>query len=281
MNSKSNVRIIPKLEIKNENLVKGVQLEGLRVLGSPKYFIHKYFEDYADEIIYHDIIASLYKKNMLESIVSETAKKFFIPLSVGGGISSLKQIEDLLKNGADRVFFNSINFSNKNFLYEAYKEFGSSTIIISIEVMQLENKLTCFYNYGREISIWSLENYLKFASDNGAGEVLITSIENDGVGDGFNEKIAEAVQKNCQLPFILSGGFSKLEHLNNIFNICEPSGIAVSSALHYSNINHDHEIINDGNLEFIKKEKRFLNFNELSIQEMKKFLIKIGKNANI
>jgi cyclase len=281
MISHNNIRIIPKLEIKNHNLVKGIQFEGLRVLGSPKYLINKYFNDGADEIIYHDVIASLYKKNMLENIVSDTAKKFFIPLSVGGGIQTLKQIEDLLKNGADRVFFNSINFFNKKFLYDAYKEFGSSTIILSIEVMRLENKFLCFYNYGRDVSSYSLEHQLKFANDNGAGEILITSIEDDGIGNGFNEKIAEIVQLNCKIPFILSGGFSKLEHFKKIFDICSPSGIAISSALHYSNLNQNHEVTSDGNLEFLKKEKKFLSFNNLMIQDIKKFLIKCGKNANI
>jgi cyclase len=281
MISHNNIRIIPKLEIKNHNVVKGVQFEGLRVLGSPKYLINKYFNDGADEIIYHDVIASLYKKNMLENIVSDAAKKFFIPLSVGGGIQTLKQIEDLLKNGADRVFFNSINFFNKKFLYDAYKEFGSSTIILSIEVMRLENKFLCFYNYGRDVSSNSLEHQLKFANDNGAGEVLITSIEDDGIGNGFNEKIAEIVQLNCKIPFILSGGFSKLEHFKKIFDICSPSGIAISSAFHYSNLNLNHEVTSDGNLEFLKKEKKFLSFNNLMIQDIKKFLIKCGKNANI
>jgi imidazole glycerol-phosphate synthase subunit HisF len=268
----NGIRIIPKLDIKNSNLVKGIQLEGLRVLGSPKYFMNKYFKDGADEIIYHDVIASLYKKNMLGKLVSETAKKNFIPLSVGGGITSLNQIENLLKNGADRVFFNSINFSDNNFLYKACKEFGSSTIILSIEVMNLENKFVCFYNYGRDISKYTLKDMINFSNDNGVGEILITSIEDDGAGNGFNLNIAENIESNCKIPYMLCGGFSKLEHFIKILDICLPSAFVLSSVLHYSNIDHNHKTQVDGNLDFLTNEVNFLDFQKLTIGQIKKKL---------
>jgi cyclase len=268
----SNIRIIPKLDIKNLNLVKGIQLEGLRVLGSPKYFINKYSKDGADEIIYHDVIASLYKKNMLGKLVSEAAKKNFIPLSVGGGITNLNQIENLLKNGADRVFFNSANFSNKNFLYEACKEFGSSTIILSIEVMNLENKFLCFYNYGRDVSKYTLKDMINFSNDNGVGEILITSIQDDGVGNGFNLNIAENIESICKIPYMLCGGFSKLEHFNKILDICFPSAFVLSSLLHYSNINRNYKTKVDGNLDFLNNEINFLDFGKLTISQIKKNL---------
>ena len=130
------IRIIPWLEIKGKNLIKGINMEGLRVLGAPEDFANYYGKNNADEIIYHDVVASLYQRNNTSDLIEYTSRNIFLPLLVGGGITSLNEIERILKSGADRVFFNTAALNNFNFLKEAIKNFGSSTIVLSIEVVK-------------------------------------------------------------------------------------------------------------------------------------------------
>ena len=139
-------RIISRLDIKGPNLVKGINLEGLRVLGNPDFFFKKYYETGADEIIYHDCVASLYEKKYILDLINKSSSNIFIPISVGGGIQTLKDIELNLKNGADKVFINSAAIKNHKFLDSAVKNFGSSTISVSIEANKKSNgKYYCFY----------------------------------------------------------------------------------------------------------------------------------------
>ena len=137
------MRIIPKIDVKGPNLVKGIHLEGLRVLGDPKEFISNYYLDGADEIIFHDIVASLYERNNLSELISSSLKDIFIPLSAGGGVRNEKDVRNLLLAGADRVFLNSAIIDNLNILKRLVKIFGSSTIISSIEVLKYEDEFYC------------------------------------------------------------------------------------------------------------------------------------------
>jgi len=146
-------RIIAKLDVKGPNLVKGINLEGLRVLGDPGIFAKKYYESSADEIIYHDCVASLYERKSFLNIIKNTASDIFIPISVGGGIKSLRDIENVLRAGADKVFINSAAIKSPKFLTEASKKFGSANICLSIEaVKNYNNEFICLSNYGRELT---------------------------------------------------------------------------------------------------------------------------------
>ena len=131
-----NIRIIPRLDIKGPNLVKGVHLEGLRVLGNPSSFAKYYYDNGADEIIYQDTVASLYERNSLDNIISQTAKEIFIPLTVGGGLRSIEDIERVLRSGADKVSINTAAVSNPDFIDKASLRFGSSTIVIALECLK-------------------------------------------------------------------------------------------------------------------------------------------------
>jgi cyclase len=146
-----SIRIIPKLDIKGPNLVKGVNLEGLRALGSPRNFIEYYYKNGADELICHDVVASLYLRNNLDSIIKETSKNIFLPIIVGGGIRNINDIERLLKSGADRIFFNTAVVKKPSLIKKASKYFGSSTILVSIECIEREKEHFCLDINGNDI----------------------------------------------------------------------------------------------------------------------------------
>ena len=139
------VRIIPRLDIKGPNLVKGIHLEGLRVLGTPSDFAKYYYRQGADELMFMDVVASLYERNSLHDIISETAKSIFIPITVGGGIRTLDDIKSMLRSGADKVSINTAAIKNHNFIKEASREFGSSTIVVTIEA--IKNKDNNYYSH--------------------------------------------------------------------------------------------------------------------------------------
>ena len=146
-----SVRIIPKLDIKGPNLVKGIHLEGLRVLGKPEDFAKHYYEKGADELIYMDVVASLYGRNSLHEIVSRTAKEIFIPLTVGGGLRTIEDIKNVLRAGADKVSLNTAAIKNPSIVREASRIFGSSTITISIEAIKQPNgEYFAYTDNGRE-----------------------------------------------------------------------------------------------------------------------------------
>jgi len=268
-----NLRIIPKIDVKNFNLVKGIHLEGLRVLGDPKVFIKYYYDSGADEIIYHDVVASLYGKNQLKELVSRTANDIFLPLTVGGGISSIESIKAILSSGADRVFANTAFIKNPKLINEAVKYFGSSTIVASIETISKDGEYYCSMDFGREETQIKLDEWLMEVQDRGIGEIVITSIDQDGTGKGFDLKLAEKISKKIYIPYIINGGFGKLNHFDEVLNCCDPSGIAIGSILHYGlkneNLVLDQE---EGNKDFILKNKKYLNFGEISIKKIKDHL---------
>ena len=269
------LRIIPKLDIKNQNLVKGVQLEGLRVLGDPKKYAENYYQDGADEIIYHDVVASLYQRNNISSLIKRTSENIFLPMLVGGGINNKRQVEEILRSGADRIFINTAAINNNKFKKNIITEFGASTLVVSVEIVKNKKDYYCRKDFGREETDIEFISWCKNLQDIGVVELLVTSIDKDGTGEGFDLDIAEKLQKFIEIDYILNGGFSKLDHFLNVLNICKPSGFAIGSALHYNVLNHK---INsnkfDGNFEFLKTKKRFNNFSKLSIQDIKKFLNK-------
>jgi len=268
-----NLRIIPKIDVKNFNLVKGIHLEGLRVLGDPKVFIKYYYDSGADEIIYHDVVASLYGKNQLKELVSRTANDIFLPLTVGGGISSIESIKAMLSSGADRVFANTAFIKNPKLINETVKYFGSSTIVASIETISKDGEYYCSMDFGREETQIKLDEWLMEVQDRGIGEIVITSIDQDGTGKGFDLKLAEKISKKIYIPYIINGGFGKLNHFDEVLNCCDPSGIAIGSILHYGlkneNLVLDQE---EGNKDFILKNKKYLNFGEISIKKIKDHL---------
>ena len=270
-------RIIPKLDIKGPNLVKGINLEGLRVLGNPRDFIKFYYESEADELIYHDVVASLYLRNNLDSLLKKTSQNIFIPIIVGGGIRSKIDVKNLIASGADRVFLNTETINNPLLVNDIVKEFGSSTVLISIEASFFDGNYYCLKDFGREKTKISIVDRINELQDKGVGELIITSVDKDGTGKGFDLNLAEKISKFSKIPFIINGGFNNIKDIDELLDCCLPSGIAISSAFHYNSKielgNFDNN--KEGNFEFIKKKKNnFLNFKGISIKDVKKFVKK-------
>lgn len=269
-----NLRIIPKLDIKNENLVKGVNLEGLRSLGDPKKFAEIYYLEGADELIYHDVVASLYERNSTTELIKKTSANIFLPMIVGGGINTLKEVERVLKSGADRIFINTAAINNHKFIDEIIKFFGASTLVVSIEVVEKEKLYFCRKDFGREQTDIELSEWCKKIQDKGVAEIMVTSIDRDGTGKGFDLDIVKILKKEVKIPYILNGGFSKLVHFEEVLNLDIPSGFAVGSVFHYDQLNKisDKKNYTDGNFEFLRQKSSYNNFKPLSIKKIKKFL---------
>ena len=273
-------RIISKLDIKGPNLVKGVNLEGLRVLGEPSFFAKKYYENLSDEIIYHDCVASLYGRNNFLDLIEKTSSDIFIPISVGGGLKSLKDIEKVLSAGADKVFINSAAIKKPKFLIEASKKFGSANICLSIEVVKnSNNEFICLSNYGREISNKKLSDWFYEAQQLGVGEIILTSVPCDGMGNGFDQEILELIYEKIKVPFIIHGGAGNEKQIYDVLKHDKVSGVAISSMLHYSVVrekNFKFESKSEGNTQFLTFSKDTINFKKTSILSIKKYLKKKG-----
>src|SRR3972149_8987894 len=223
-----NIRIIPRLDIKGPNLVKGIHLEGLRVLGSPEKFAQHYYETGADEILYMDVVASLYGRNSLHSSIEKTARGIFIPLTVGGGLRNLEDIRNVLRAGADKVSLNTAAIKNPLFIKEASRKFGSSTIVISIEaIKQPDGKYFAYTDNGREFTGIEVLTWAKKVEELGAGEIMITSIDREGTGGGYDIELTKMIAGAVDIPVIACGGAGKLEHIIRVISEGDADAVAI------------------------------------------------------
>lgn len=276
--NKNNIRIIPKLDIKNGTLIKGIGLEGLRVLGDPYDFAKKYYEDGADEILYMDNVATLYGTNNLTKFVKKTAKDIFIPLTVGGGIKNLKNIEKLLINGADKVSINSEFVVNKKFIKEAIKNFGSSTIVATIELNKIKNKYFITTSNGRDLYEKNPVQWAKELEDTGVGEIILTSVNNEGLRSGFDIPITKKISEIVKVPVIAHGGCGNIDHIINLIKKTNVTGVALASILHYASIKKKQKNFNlkTGNTNFLQNaHKNYKNIIKKIKNELRKNGIKI------
>ena len=208
------MRIIARLDIKNNFVIKGINLEGLRKVGDPIDLAGKYYENKIDEIIYIDNVASLYRRNSLTKMISKTSEEVFVPMTVGGGIRSLQDIEELLNSGADKIAINSYAIENPKFITEAVSNFGSSTIVIYIEAKQVStDKWEIFKFSGREKTNINLCNWVDEIQDRGCGEILLTSIDYEGLQRGFDIDMIDKIYAKIKVPLIISGGCGDIDHI--------------------------------------------------------------------
>lgn len=270
------VRIIPRLDIKGPNLVKGIHLEGLRVLGTPSDFARYYYLNGADELLFMDVVASLYERNSLHDIISETAKEIFIPITVGGGIRTLSDIQSVLRAGADKVAINTAAIKTPELLREASREFGSSTIVVAIEaIKQDDGKYCSFIDNGREYTGLEVEEWAKRVEDLGCGEIIITSVDRDGTGKGFDTDLAKLVSECVTIPVIIHGGAGNKNDVLSIFKSGDINSISIASLIHYDFIRNNKFAINElkeGNFEFLKSGRQNFQINAIGIQELKEYL---------
>lgn len=269
------IRIIPRLDIKGPNLVKGIHLEGLRVLGDPHLFANYYYENGADELVFQDVVASLFDRNSLHEIISNTAKNIFVPITIGGGLRNIEDIKMVLRAGADKVSLNTAAIKDPNFIKEASTKFGSSTIVIAIEAIKQQNgNYFAFIDNGREETGIEVIEWAKKAESLGAGELMITSVDRDGTGTGFDIELLNKVVNAVSIPIIAHGGASSLE---NIYEAATTgvNGLAIASIFHYGvieKIDMRKSIFNEGNISFLQSGKTFGKIDAVSISEVKEYL---------
>jgi cyclase len=273
-------RIIPRLDIKGPNLVKGINLEGLRVLGKPENFAKFYYENGADELIYQDVVASLYGRNSLHEIISKTAEDIFIPLTVGGGIKTVEDISNILRSGADKVCINTAAIKDPSLISEASKVFGVSTIVVGIEAILQENgEYIAFVDNGRNSTNKNALSWAKEAEDLGAGEILITSVDREGTGAGYDSSLLKQILQEVSIPVIAHGGIGKKEDVLAMKKESELSGVAISSILHYYFIKSKRNLEGyeeEGNTEFLKSYRTMGNLSTSSIKDIKDLLSSNG-----
>lgn len=275
-----NIRIIPRLDIKGPNLVKGIHLEGLRVLGKPEQFARYYYESGADELIYMDAVASLYNRNSLHEIISKTAREIFIPLNVGGGLRTIEDIRDVLRVGADKVSLNTAAVKNPQIIKEASRRFGSSTVVVSIEVIKQGNgKYLAFTDNGREYTGIEVLEWAQRVEELGAGEILLTSIDKEGTGSGYDAELTRMVAEVVSVPVIACGGAGNVEHIRQVIAEGKADAVAVASILHYDfikNNNVEFDAAKEGNIEFLKSGKIFSKIEPANLPAIKNYLHKKG-----
>ncbi|ARU41904.1 imidazole glycerol phosphate synthase subunit HisF [Armatimonadetes bacterium Uphvl-Ar1] len=230
-----DVRVIARLDIKSPNLIKGIQLEGLRKLGDPQPFVESYYAQGIDEICYMDIVASLYDRNSLEDLLRKTAENIFVPLTVGGGIRTVENAATLLQSGADKVAINTAAVRNPDLIRQISERFGSQCMVLSIEAKSTTaGKWTAFTDNGREHTNRDVIEWVQEAVELGVGEILLTSVDQEGTQKGFDLELCRAVTNVVEVPVILSGGLGSLDDAKVAVSQGRADAIAVAHALHYN-----------------------------------------------
>lgn len=211
-------RIIPCLDVRDGRVVKGVNFEGVRDISSPIELAKFYSAKGADELVFYDITASNEGRNLFTDILKNTAKEVFVPLTVGGGINTLADFERVLSCGADKVSVNSGAIKNPSLIYEAAKRYGDQCVVLSVDIKRVNDEFRVFAKGGREDTGMEAIGWIKQCVENGAGEVVVNSIDTDGVKQGFDLQMLEAVCKVAPVPVIASGGAGCIEDFITLFN---------------------------------------------------------------
>lgn len=229
-------RIIPCLDIKNGETVKGVNFLDLKEVGNPVEMAIKYSEQGADELVFLDISATDERRKTLIPLVKEIAKNINIPFTVGGGINALENVEELLKNGADKITINSAALSNPKLITEVAKRFGSQCMVLAIDTKFVENQHKVFSNGGKIETEKELFTWAKEVENLGAGEILLTSMNTDGTKAGFAIDITKTLSELINIPVIASGGAGTMQHFEDVFTETKATGALAASIFHFNEI---------------------------------------------
>jgi cyclase len=226
-------RIVARLDIKGEKLIKGIHLEGLRVIGDPHDYATRYYEEGADELIYMDVVASLYGRNNLGDLVSRAAHDVFIPFTVGGGLRSVDDVRMMLRAGADKVAINTAAVHRPEVITEVAERFGSQCMVLSIEAKRGGDKRwEAFTDNGREHTGLNVVEWARRGEALGAGEILLTSVDREGTRKGLDLDLVEAVACAVSIPVIASGGVGSAQDMVSGF-ASGADGVALADILHY------------------------------------------------
>ena len=229
------IRLIARLDVKAPNLIKGIHLEGLRKIGDPNVFARKYYEEGADELLYMDIVASLYDRNSLNDIIEQTTQEVFVPVTVGGGVRSVEDARKLLASGADKVGINTAAVKNPKLITDVAHRFGSQAIVLSIEAKRAgQGKWEAYTDNGREHTGLDVVAWAQRCAELGAGEILLTSVDREGTRKGFDVALVKAVTSAVSIPVIASGGLGTPAHLIELVRDGGADAVAVADAIHYN-----------------------------------------------
>ena len=229
-----NIRLIARLDIKGPNLIKGIQLEGLRVIGNPNEHAFRYYQQGVDELIYMDCVASLYGRNHLGEIVRSAAENIFVPMTVGGGIRSVDDATQILRAGADKVAVNTAAVANPQLITDIARHFGSQCMVLSVEAKQIgDERWEIYTDNGRERTGLDVIEWVKKGVAMGAGEVLLTSVDREGTRKGFDIALVKAVSAEISVPVIASGGMGRPEDLLEVVREGGADAVAMADILHY------------------------------------------------
>ena len=247
-------RIIPCLDVKNGRVVKGVNFEGLNDVSSPVELAKYYSDNGADELVFYDITASAEGRNLFTDILCQVASTIFVPLTVGGGISSVADFDRVLKCGANKVSVNSGAIRNPELVYEAAKLYGDQCVVLSADVKRVDGVFRVFAKGGRENTGMEAIDWIKRCVDNGAGEVVVNSIDTDGVKEGFDLEMLDKVCNAVSVPVIASGGAGKAEDFVTLFKTLPKvdAGLA-ASVFHFGEVE-------------IPQLKKLLNNNDIAVR---------------
>lgn len=229
-------RIIPCLDIKDGTTVKGINFEGLRNAGDPIELAKRYEENGADELVFLDITATIEKRKTFVELVQNISKELSIPFTVGGGISSIQDVQKLLEAGADKISINSSAVKNPQLISDLAKEFGSQCIVVAIDTKFINNSDWVHVKGGREITNLKTIDWAKEAESLGAGEILLTSMDGDGTKNGFDIRITKSVSENINIPVIASGGAGKMEDFEKVFKETKATGALAASIFHFGEV---------------------------------------------
>ena len=247
-------RIIPCLDVKNGRVVKGINLVELKDAGDPVEQAKIYSDSGADEICFLDITASNENRETIYEVVKKTSKNCFVPLTVGGGVRSIEDINKLLNCGADKVSINTAAVQNHNLIKEAARRFGSQCIVVAIDAKKTdENKWSVFTHGGREQTDIDAIEYAKISESNGAGEILLTSMDKDGTQSGYDIELTSKITKAINIPVIASGGVGNLDHLKDGIVKGGASAVLAASIFHFGTFS-------------IKEAKEYLKSKNVSVR---------------
>lgn len=246
-------RIIPCLDIKDGRTVKGVNFVNLRDAGDPVELAVEYSKNGADELVFLDITATNEKRKTLADLVRKISQHINIPFTVGGGISSIEDVEVLLQNGADKIAVNSAAVKNPELIHQLAKQFGSQCVVLAVDAKKMENGWKVYLNGGRLATDIDLFEWCKNAAELGAGEILFTSMDHDGTKNGFANEALAQISSKLNIPVIASGGAGNMQHFADAFTIGKADAALAASVFHFGEIK-------------IPELKNFLHKNQIPVR---------------
>ncbi len=247
------IRIIAKLEVKPPFVVKPVHFEGLRKMGTPSTMAKKYYDQGADEIMYIDIVSSLYQRGIIFEEIEKTANELFVPFGVGGAVRSVEDFSKLFHIGADKVVVNTFAVQeDSNIINQAAEIFGNQAVVVNIEAKKWDNYWECYTDCGRIQSGKDVLEWVKEVEQRGAGEILLQSVDTDGRNRGFDLELCKKVVELVNIPVVVASGAGSLEDIKKVIEYAKPSGVAIASLLHYDKFT-------------IKDIKKYLRKNNIEV----------------